>query len=198
MKKKTVILSIFALLLTSLICCILSLQYISHGCFWWECAPERNFHVLDWEMPTYLFPETAIVNHIHMPSELGAEIENGWQDVFWQYDNRYGTSAYQIERYSSKKAAIGGFKFEIKQMTDPSNPSNNWVRPNESTFVSSTADEVYIACGRALQEKNCGVVARYQEYVILFSTTIDEKMTYSNFEKVLFYLDAQISRHLYP
>jgi hypothetical protein len=41
-------------------------------------------------------------------------------------------------------------------MTDPSNPSNNWVRPNESTFGSSTADEVYIACGRALQEKIVG------------------------------------------
>jgi hypothetical protein len=64
---------------------------------------------------TSLLPKTAIANHIHMPSELGSEIENGWQDVFWQYDNRYGTAAYQIERYSSKKAAIGDLNLKLNR-----------------------------------------------------------------------------------
>ena len=27
--------------------CIFTVQYI-YGCFWWECVPERNFHVLNW------------------------------------------------------------------------------------------------------------------------------------------------------
>lgn len=75
--------------------------------------------------------------------------------------------------------------------------NNLWARPNEIAFSSATANEIFIACGD-WSGRRCGMLARYEEHVVFFNATMDDKMTYSMFEEIAIYLDDQISNRLYP
>jgi hypothetical protein len=192
MNKKKVITTLFLLLFCIL--CILVLQLVIGGCFWWECMPNRSFHVLDWELPAYLFPKDANLSSIQIPSEAGGEIEIGSQDIHWNKGN--GIAGYDINRYATINKAVQEYGSEVKQMVDDGT-RRLWIHPNEVTFVSITADEMIITCGN-WSGRRCGMVARYQEYVISFDATMDEEMGYAEFEKIVIYLDKQISNRLYP
>jgi hypothetical protein len=197
MKKKFTIASIavaLLIVLLVLLTCYISFLHLLGGCFWLECAPERNFSVRDWELPAYLFPSNATVGHIYRPFDRMGDLENGVQFMFWE--DEYGTAAYNIARYSRSNGTVWEFEFEVDHMVD-SDTKERWVRPNDITFFSSTADEMYIACGNRVQ-KRCQMVARYQEYYIYFAATINNKMTHASFEKIVKYIDEQISSRLYP
>ena len=99
MNKKQTIKTLF--LLSICILCVLVFQLVVGGCFWWECVPNRDFHVLDWKLPAYLFPEDANLSDIHIPSEAGGEIEIGSQDIHWNKGN--GIAGYDINRYATIK-----------------------------------------------------------------------------------------------
>ena len=193
MNKKQTIKTLF--LLSICILCVLVFQLVVGGCFWWECVPNRDFHVLDWKLPAYLFPEDANLSDIHIPSEAGGEIEIGSQDIHWNKGN--GIAGYDINRYATIKKAVQGYGFEVKQMVDDET-KRSWIHPNEVAFVSITADEMIIMCGNWSRRRRCGMVARYQEYVIFFRATMDEEMGYAEFEKIIVYIDRQISSRLYP
>jgi len=169
-------------------------QFFLSGCFWWECVPERDFHVLDWEVPTYLFPNDATSSQITPSSEGAGEIERGSQSVFWSNDE--GLARYEISRYATLRAAIRAYEFQVEQLVNDVTKAP-WTQPNEIGPFNSLADEMLIGCG-IWSVQRCGMVARYQEYVIFFSTVIDEKMTYTNIEKAMIYIDEKISDRLYP
>ena len=192
MKTRKIIWAIGSLLL----CALLTLggQYILNDCVWWECVPERDFHVLDWELPANLFPSDANLTPISPSSEGAGEKERGSQNIYWDKGN--GLAIYKISRYSTRRAAVQAYEFKMEQLIDDVSQLP-WTRPSEIAFSSVTADDMVIGCGY-WSVWRCGMVARYQEYVIFFNTVIDEKMTYAEFEKVAFYLDEQISIRLYP
>jgi len=191
MKKRYFISASVSLVLLLVAFCLFLGQYLLNGCLWWECAPQRDFHVLDWEIPANLFPKGAIVSDISTPSEGHGEIEGGGQDI----NIGDGIAVYEIYRFPSAGRAISDFNRMKKSMFDPET-GIEWKTPADVTFSSPTADDLYIACGYFYQYR-CELAARYQEYAIFFGATINDKMTYAEFEKVLFYLDEQISSHLY-
>ncbi len=198
MKSKTLITkkSITGLVffLLSIIGIVFGCQYFLHDCLWWDCAPERDFHVLELELPSSLFPEEFQITPFDRSSEGNGEIERASQSVFWDNGNRL--AGYDVNRYSSIKEAIHVFDSDYKQMLD-SETKNAWIRPKELTYTSSTADQFQVSCGD-WSGRRCGMLARYQEYEIFFSATMDDKMTYADFEKIVVYIDKQISSHLYP
>ena len=104
---------------------------------------------------------------------------------------------YRIKRYPSIRKAISEYEFEVNHMADFGTQSP-WTIPKNINFNSTTADGTYIACGQGVQGKECGFTGRYQEYVIYYSSSIDERTTFEDFEKVLVYIDNQISNQLYP
>jgi hypothetical protein len=195
MKKSIFIMltAIFLALSIVVVICIFVIQVFLHGCLWWECVPERNFHVRDWELPSVLFPDGAIVGHIGASADGAGEIERGFQSIFWQY----GGAGYSIKRFPSNRKAISNYEFEVNHMLD-FKTNIPWEKPTQLTFHSSTADDVYIACGIGVQGKVCGFTGRYQEYVIYFSSSIGEGMTFEEFEEIVRYIDEQISSRLYP
>ncbi len=193
MKKKNFVL-ILALLSVS-ICCFSSWQRIERGCFWWKCPPHRNFSVLDWEVPDYLFPEDSIIGNVTLPSEGRPYIEEGNQDV-WIGNNGAG-AIYIVYRFPTFKKSVSDFKRLNQRMYDPGS-GERWQTPDDINFHSATADEQYIACGLFFDTNRCKAVIRYQEYVIFFNSDITDEMTFARYEEVLFYLDEQISSRLYP
>lgn len=189
----TLLIFFFCFALVAIVLCAFSTQTFLLGCVWWDCAPERNFHVRDWELPASFFPDGALVEHISASSEGTGEKERGSQTILWPY----GGAGYSIERYASNRKAISNYEFQVKHMADYVT-NIPWTEPTHLTFYSTTADDIHISCGKGLQDIKCGFAVRYQEYVIYFSSSIDERMTFEDFEKVLFYIDEQISSHLYP
>ena len=192
MKKPFVLISIF--LFFCICISIIAIQFILHGCLWWKCSPQRSFRIVDLELPTNLFPDGAIVNHIYPLSDGFGTIDNGSQSVYW--DNGNSNAGYTIYRYPTIRKAMAQVDFN-KHLLVNSETRDIWHPPTDLMFSSTTADVVYIACGY-WSNKNCAMVARYQEYVVFFTTTIDTNMTFARFEKVLFYIDEQISSRLYP
>ena len=195
MTNKSVVIAIVIFVLLS--CCFLILaggQYFVNDCLWWDCAPKRNFRVSDLELPSTLFPDVAIVNHIRPMSDEFTTIEDGLQSIYW--DNGNGLAGYDIYRYATIKKAIRGFEFNYKQMVDDGT-KKPWIRPSELTYSSSTANQLQIACGIWIGRR-CGMLARYQEYVVFFDAVMDDKMTYSDFERIVIYIDEQMSAQLSP
>jgi hypothetical protein len=184
---------LFSVFLITISLCAFSIQIFLNGCVWWECVSERNFHVHHLELPASLFPDGARVGGIGTPSEGAGEIESGSQTILWPY----GGTGYSIKRYPSIRKAISNYEFEVNHMTD-AGTKTPWTKPENIIFNSTTADDIYIACGQGVQGKNCGFTGRYQEYVIYYSSSIDERMTFEDFEKILAYIDRQISNQLYP
>lgn len=193
MKKIYLMLGLVALVLVS-VCCISAGQYALNGCFWWECAPERDFRVIDWEIPISLFPEGAVTDHITIPADnTFGEIEGGYQSVYMDYRIAY----YDIYRFPRVKDAISRFEHDKKDMVNRET-GEVWEVPDNLTFSSATTDDLYIACGYWSEIYRCKMTARYQEYVVFFNADINDQMTFAHFEKILFYLDKEISRRLYP
>jgi len=84
---------------------VFAYQYTLKDCFWWECVSDRNFRILDWELPVFLFPEDANLSHISPSSEGAGEIERGSQSIHWNSGN--GIARYEIKRYPTIKKAKG-------------------------------------------------------------------------------------------
>jgi hypothetical protein len=169
-------------------------QYFLKGCFWWNCVPNRPFHVLDWELPVDMFPKDAYSSSIVPPSEGAGEIERGSQIIYWNKDQ--GIAMYGIERYPTIKRAI--HEYEHLANEENKKKSDFGVElPQGQVYRSKTADNLSIVCVNR-ETETCNMIARYQEYVIRFFSVVDDNMTYSDFEKVSFYIDEQISSRLYP
>jgi hypothetical protein len=192
-RKSTVVMVLFVILV-SCPCFVLASQYFLNGCFWWECVPERSFGVLEWKIPANMVPEGALVSPMMVSSEGAGEIERGSQNIFGDGGN--DSVIYNIYRYPSIRKAIVEYASYAKRMVDDET-RNVWIQPKELIYSSSTADEMQIACGDWM-ERRCGMRARYQEYVIFFTASMGKEMTYTEFEKIVIYLDQQISSRLYP
>jgi hypothetical protein len=146
------------------------------------------------EIPVSLFPEGAFTDHITIPTDnMVGEIEGGYQNVYMDY----GIAIYNIYRFPRVKEAISQFEHDKRDMIDRET-GEVWVVPENLTVSSLTADDLYIACGYWSELYRCRMTARYQEYFLFFNADINDKMTFANFEKILFYLDEQISSRLYP
>lgn len=196
MKKNKLILTLILIalfLITTF--CFTSWQRFWKGCFWWNCAPQRDFSVLDWEIPDYLFPEDSQVGNVSLPTDGDPYIEDGSQSVW--IGNSGNGAIYVIDRFPTVKRAIADLKRTKERMYDPSS-GEKWHPPDDINFHSATADEQYIACGLFFDTNRCETVIRYQEYIIFFNSDITDEMTYVRYEEILYYLDEQISSRLYP
>jgi hypothetical protein len=168
-------------------------QYLMNGCLWWECAPERIFHVRDWEIPMTFFPEGSYADHISAPTDGSNELEGGFQSIYVDQ----GVVIYNIYRFPKTKDAVAEFEHNVRNMIDRET-GKQWHVPSNLTFSSTTADDEYIACGYWSNRYRCQMTARYQEFVIFLNADINDKMTFGNFENVAVYLDEQLSSRLYP
>ncbi len=95
MKSKNLIWKI--VLLISVILLVVSCQYFLKGCLWWNCVPQRPFHILDWELSEDMFPKDAYASSLTPSSEGAGEIERGSQVIYWNEDSSF--AEYDIKRY---------------------------------------------------------------------------------------------------
>jgi hypothetical protein len=193
MKRRTIAVSVGVFLICLVVCAVL-FQVAVYGCLGWECAPQRPFKVLDLDVPAGLFPREAVVNSLYPLSEGEGTTENGAKPVYW--NQGWGRAIYEVLRFPSARQASEMFPLQKKSFAD-SGAKEPWQRPSALTFVSPKADAFFVGCGN-WSEYRCGMIARYAEYIVQFNATIDSEMTYKGFEKIVAFIDNQISTRLYP
>jgi hypothetical protein len=101
-----------------------------------------------------------------------------------------GTANYSIRKFSTNSKALLEYYFQAG--------SNVFTRPSDNdesiidilSFETKFTDEDNIRCGYVVADFRCLFVAQYQEFVIIFSSTIEpEGMTNKTFINILMYLD---------
>jgi hypothetical protein len=194
MNKRTLaLLFSFLLFVISLSLCGFLFQAIVKGCFFRDCAPKRSWSLEDFDIPTTFFPQDATFGSFRRLHD--SFIENKSKTIYW--DDGSGLATYTIFRFPTTEQALSAFEDEIQRFRNPDS-NEMWTTPPNSTFTSSVANSVYIACGDWANLYRCGVGARYEEHVIVYKSVIDSEMTYQDFEKIVIYLDKQISSRLNP
>jgi hypothetical protein len=194
MKKNKFSPQIIIVMFVCLISCIVAGQLFFRRCLWWNCAPTRNFDVLNLGLPSSFFPTDSQYNPIYYDSDDNLEtITSGIQPIYWES----GGGGYFVNRYATFANAKKEYKFTRGWFFENGNSKAQW---NEYvlTYKSSFADEFYSACGVLVaNDYRCGMVAQYQEFYVFFNTTISEEMTYKDFESVVTFIDQQMGKYLY-
>ena len=195
-KRNTIILSL-SIVTLCLIGCIVSAQLSLNGCLWWDCAPNRSFDVLDLELPSSLFPSNAIYNQIYEDSDDNPEtLRSSGQTIYW--DSGSGLAIYIVDIYATNGNSLRNFERTKKSFFSDRNTKILWSKPEELTYVSPLADNFFMGCGKIIRnDYRCGVIAQYQEFVLFFNSTISEKLSYDDFQKIVIFMDEQISNYLY-
>jgi hypothetical protein len=168
---------------------------VIYGCLLWDCAPQRSFRVSELDLPDDLYPRGAIINSLYPLSEGEGTTENGSKTVYWN-EGAGGRAIYIVLRYPSARQAAGIFPLEQKIFADKES-KKPWQRPSALTFISPKADEFFLGCGY-WSEYRCGMIARYAEYIVHFNAIIDSEMAHDDFQKIVVFIDKQISAKLYP
>jgi hypothetical protein len=197
---KTIQISVTSLIAIGicLLSCVVAGQLIWNGCIWWECPPSRSFDVLDLGLPSDLFPIKAIPQPIHLSDDDDPTTRrSSFQSFSW--DNGNGMAIYSVDTYASNRSAAKNFELHKNSFFSDWGEANIvWSQPEELTYISPLADEFFVACGTLiLNDYRCGIIARYEEFVVFFNETIYEDVSYEDFQSIVIFIDEQISGRLY-
>lgn len=171
------------------LCCgIVSYMVSIRNCLFLSCIESRVFNVIELDIPPTFFPQDAIVGSIHRPTESWGAFESGSMTIYWENGNK--GAGYGIYRFRTEQEASRNFHLEARK--------GKYSKDVETLYTSLVADEYFAGCGQIQGiGYRCNMAARYIEYSIDFTTSIDEEMTIEQFNKVLRFLDEQINEHLY-
>ncbi len=143
------------------------------GCEQCERAPARSFATESLLMDESMFPPGWTNSPIIPTADSHGALEHPSRDV----DGPGGVAVHEIYRYEFVDDARHEYERQLDVLFPDAPLYGEW-QPREDLRASlAFADEAYVACanhGRPLDEKilNCGMVARYHEYVVRFSTQV--------------------------
>ena len=91
--------------------------------------------------------------------------------------NGWGTIVHEIYRYEYERGAQREYKRQLDVRYSGAQYHGEWEARPELAARLDFADEVYVACAgyiapRAKDAELCGMLARYQEFVVRFSAQV--------------------------
>lgn len=182
-----------------LIMCIVSWQLLWAGCFWWECAPNRSFDILDLGLSADLFPADAVEQPIHLSDDDDPATKlSSFQKFSWNDGSEIAN--YSIDTYASNRSAQKNFELHNNSFFSEywGNTKILWSKPEELTFTSTLADDFYVSCGTLyIDDYRCGMIAQYQEFVVFFNASISDSMSYRNFQRIIINIDEKFSSSIF-
>ncbi len=188
-------------LLVAFVCCLMCLcffcsfsiyQIRTRQCFLWTCAPARTFSVFDLSLPKHLLPSNAVVNSMIIPSEPSG-VESGNISFSWQETGSLYGGVLDVDRYGTETRAKESFESGLYWRSRGSYQAHPAI-----TYESPIADKFLIGCGSSMFDNGyeCSLIARYQEYVVDFNSSIGGQMSESQFEQVVISIDQQMINFL--
>ncbi len=160
-------------------------QVWAKECWLWTCAPNRTFSVFDLRLPNHMLPEDAIVQPIIPPSDPSG-VESGNMSFFWHESGELYGGGLDVDRYGTVTRAEKMFENNLYWRS-----RGSYEAHPDITFESTIADEFVIGCGSSVFDTgyDCRFAARYQEYVVSFSSYIGKQMSESQFEQIVIDID---------
>jgi hypothetical protein len=167
---------------------VLIYQWLFLQCFWWECAPSRDFGVLDLNLPDDLFISTAEIEELHyIRNDLS--VDPAVSAIRWDG----GSASYWIRKFPANRQAIKEYDFEINSNVYTEPLASKDGIPEILDFKSEVADASHTSCGYVLGDFRCLYIARYNEFIVRFISTVEPTgMSNENFLNVLRYIDAKM------
>ena len=172
----------------------------SSACLAGQRAPEREFATESLLMDESMFPEGWGNGPIIPTADSHSSFEHPSIDIY----GPGGVAVHEIYRYEFVNAARREYKRQL-DVWFPDTPLYDEWRPREDLRATlAFADEDYVACashGRPLGEKvrNCGMLARYHEYVVRFSTqVVPPHLTFEDLGTILQSIDHKFSSAMQP
>lgn len=170
-------------------CIVLSIatyHALGYGCYWWDCAPKRNFSIYDLYLPKELI-QSSPTDLLLYPGRgtVGATDE--------AHGASLNTAIYSVTRFATIEKAKNWYKNRVDEgfFTDLLQDQESFY--TALTYQSTVADEYYIGCGYVISDLRCVYEARYEEYVFFFSGSIREGlMTQTEFTNVISYIDGKM------
>ena len=185
-KKQINVLIILALTFLS---CSLTYQLVIKGCIWWTCAPERNFEMTVLELPITYFAGGSDVRPLDdsIRGEIYGDEYSQW--VGWKTGRAY----FEVVEYVSINKASKAFQRK-KVLNDFTSELDSLEKyEGVLSFYPSKADAYSIECGYELESRRCIYQARYEEYYIYFSSTINARMPPDRYLMIITNMDQQIT-----
>lgn len=177
---------ILFIIITPLLCGVVSCIIILKSCIFLNCVEERTFNALDLDLPADYFPNDATITPIHRPSESQGAFESASISVYWEEGNK--NAGYRVWRFRTEEEASRAFKAEARE--------SRYIDNKDSFYQSSVADEFAVGCGLNFGYR-CNMAARYKEYTINLVASIDDEMSVEKFNEAVIYIDQEMERRLY-
>jgi hypothetical protein len=171
-----------------LVFCLITSQLFFYECLW-DCPPKRSFRELDLNLPNSLFPNGAKIYTLHyLRDDTGrdpAVASSSWDG---------GNSSYTVLKSATKAKASQRYNLDTRhnfftRMLDGTEQYSDVIG-----YTSKVADESSIKCGYLSDDLRCIFIARYEEFNILFASSMGNKvMTNEDFLNVARYIDARMA-----
>lgn len=175
--------------------CGLSYQFFVKRCLVLNCPPARSFTSLELGVPQELFPPEALYSPMRWATDLGWNMTE-WARMSVSWDKGSGLAVYNAYRFGTEQLASEHFEASVaSSIFIPINA--NTIDANDN-FVSRIADQHDVRCGHAqLGGIRCNLVVRYGEFVLTFSSVIDDNvMTRDHFNQIIEYIDSEMAERL--
>ncbi len=162
-----------------------------------ELAPKRDFRTEALLMDESLFPPAWKNTPIIPTADSHGAVEHPSRDVV----NRQGigVAVHEIYRYECVNDAEREYRRQLDVWFPDTPLYDEWLPRKDLRALLAFADEAYLACanrGRPHEEKitNCGMLARYHEYVVRFSTqVVPPYLTFEGLARILKGLDEKFA-----
>ncbi len=148
----------------------------------WECAPIRNFQVIDFPLPSQYFPAGAESQALHEGNTSNGEpVAVGFQRIYWENYSR--DANYQIDEYVSSKKAEKHYQWFLRNFKDEN--------PYPVTIQSLRAQHFFVGCNGTEDDEvySCKYFGVYEEFTFYLDVFIDSQFTLDDFTKVVTWID---------
>ena len=135
-------------------------------------APQRPFAVKSLLMDADQFPPGWSNRPIIPTADSHGAVEHVLRDM-----NGWGTIVHEIYRYEYERGAQREYKRQLNVWYPGAQYYGEWEAKPELAARLDFADEAYVACARYIAPRVkdaelCGMLARYQEFVVRFSAQV--------------------------
>jgi len=135
-------------------------------------APPRPFTTQSLLMDATLFPPGWSNRPIIPTADSHGAVEHPSRDM-----NGWGTIVHEIYRYEYERGAQREYKRQLDVWYQGAQYYGKWEAKPDLAARLDFADEAYVACAsyiapRAKDAELCGILARYQEFVVRFSAQV--------------------------
>lgn len=145
---RSLIFTVLVIGLIATICVLINVviyHSLGYGCYWWECAPKRNFTVYDLALPKDLLPPDAEQLVLYPVRDIIGATES-------VHGVSSGVAIYEVFRFATIKKASEWYQARISDDLFTSTLEDRSKFSRVFDYRSEIADEYFVDCGYVIGE----------------------------------------------